>query len=651
MTPLSGTLSSASRLFSSSSSSSSTATSNSRSRGRTQISTLNTNSRTSSSSAVPATATPITVTRTTSSTESLPPINRSASFVPSGETMQRAGRSISEGRFRLPISFFGSGGKGTHRRQKSRDSTGRISTSSSVSMSTSASQNKGMPPPPPLPLPVPSLTGKSSSGFVLNADTGLTSTTLINVEQQCALYDRSLMRNSSATTTIDANDRLDGSSSSFKMITTQTIPLSLNVNDNGSQYTTSDQFHSGRRPAPIDIPMKSPTSPHMDSGIGSMGSSNTPTANGSPSHLAYSSRFSHRRGSDSFLFDMPLRAGPSGYAWNGTTGQSVSIKSASMSRDPRRHASERPYLNSGNHSRTTSDHSKSASCSTSPRHSNHSVVAVAGRFASPAIPALMAQDYAIDDRFDDINSTNSGSNTSNPLLSPASPDILGTSPPGVHAWRRRRSLTPGPISTHISPSVSYTAPLSAQYPLGANKTLSNPSLNDKQSESRLELWEARRQLRALGGLDELLAQPDATVKCTLTPVVCRDPYRLNPLNLRVEEEDEDDEDDEENEDDHALEDDHEDVFCVDGEEASLAMRPLGDPARAWWNRSLERHARTTKWTSEQRGKRSISENNNIFAIPSAAPMERAATLPRTAAAINNLLCKDDDLMAQNAFKQ
>jgi hypothetical protein len=440
--------------------------------------------------------------------------------------------------------------------------------------------------------------------------------------------------------------------SSFKMITTQTMPLSATANDK-SQYTTKHPYEhmsstqsttvqprSNRRPAPIAIPIKSPTSPQMDSGVGSMGNSNIPVTDGSPSHLTYSPRFSNRRGSDSFLFDMPLRAGPSGCAWDGNAAQSVSVNSASMSRDPRRHGSERPYLNRGN-GRTSSDNPRPASSASFCQH-HHSVVAVAGRFASPAISALLFQDSA-DNRFDDIDPSNN-----NTLLPPTSPDILGTSPPGVHAWRRRRSLTSGPISTHISPSVSNTAPLSAQYPLGGNKTLSNPSLNTKKSESRLELWEARRQLRAMGGLDELLAQPDATVKCTLTPVVCRDPYRLNPLNLRVEEEGEDDEDDEENENDHVTEDENEDIFCVDGEEA-LPMRPLGDPTQGWWNRSLERHAQTTKWTNEQKDKLFILQNN-LFVVPSAAPMERAATLPR-AAASNSLLCKDDDLMVHNSFKQ
>ncbi|RKP25837.1 hypothetical protein SYNPS1DRAFT_22283 [Syncephalis pseudoplumigaleata] len=567
MTPFHGGLS-ASRFF----------PSGSRHRSQRQSSALDNNN---SNNTDTTSAIPLATARTTGSTESLPPIAASPSVVPKGESMQRAGRSISEGRFRLPISLFGgssTGNKGAHRRQASRDSGHLSAAGSSHSRSTSSGRSKGQP-----------AATKSRTGFVLDTNASLTATTLVSVEQQCTLHDPSAC--------IDTGDKSD-------------------------------------HPSPA-----SPT--QLDSGIDSAGR----VAGGSPSphFVHHTPRLADRRGSDSFLFDMPLRAGPSGYAWSGAS-QSTSARSVAMARDPRRHGSDRPYLGK---SRAAIDAQRSAS-STSLRQ-QQSAMAVAGRFASPAIPALLAQASNNDDN-DNGNDTNVGGDTF--LLPPASPDILGTSPPGVHAWRRRRSLTPGPISTHINPSVSSTAPLSAHYPMGARSAPGQPAMSEK-SESRLELWEARRRLRALGGLDELLAQPDATVKCTLTPVVCRDAYRLDPLSLRVEEEDEDgdeDDDEEEEEDGHALEEDdeHDEIFSVDGEEA-FPMRSLADPAKAWWNRSShERRRQHAKYAGEQRCEQSASQGN--FPIPAAAPMERAATLPRAATA-GSLLCKDDELVARAAFKQ
>ncbi|KAI9599622.1 hypothetical protein BDF19DRAFT_419174 [Syncephalis fuscata] len=587
MAPLSGTLSAA-RLFST----------RSRRRSRANINSTDNNNITS------APSTPLMPTRTTGSTESLPPLTTSSSFVPTGETMQRAA--------------------GSHQRQISRDS-GNLSASSYLSMSASSSHSKGQ-----------SSARKNKSGFVLEADTGLTATTLINVEQQCALYDRPKNQSSTIIADIDKSEY----ASSFKMMTSHTLPMPLSAHRESlpsielydySQKTKpiKTSLRINNRPAPIAIPAKSSTSSDaMDSAVFS---ANTAKESGFPAHLTYSPHFQHRRGSDSFLFDMPLRAGPSGYPWNSNTPQP---EAAMMSRDPRRHGSERPYLSKSRVTIDTQPLGSASATNSAPLQQRHSVVAVAGRFATPAVPALLAA-------YDSTANPTDMCQNNDTLLPPTSPDILGTSPPGVHAWRRRRSLTPGPINTHISPSVSNTAPLSSQYPSSANKMHGNDSTN--QIRPRLELWEARRELRAMGGLDELLAQPDATVKCTLTPVVCRDPYRISPLNLRVEEEEEEDEE-ENGDNDEGVE--GEGIFFVDGEDA-LPMKPITSSTGLPWSHSWEHQHKNNSWTH---GQQDGAISRSYSAIPRAIAMEKSATLPR-AATSNSLLCEEDELSSFNALLQ
>jgi hypothetical protein len=119
----------------------------------------------------------------------------------------------------------------------------------------------------------------------------------------------------------------------------------------------------------------------------------------------------------------------------------------------------------------------------------------------------------------------------------------------------------------------------------------------------------------MGGLDEVLARPDATVKCTLTPIVCRDPSctHFSP-----------DPDTEEENNEAEEEDEDEVIFCTDGEEA-FPMKPIVETTGAWWSLDWKEQEQELKRADNQDGQ---PRSFNDLAIPSAISMERSATLPR-----------------------
>jgi hypothetical protein len=332
--------------------------------------------------------------------------------------------------------------------------------------------------------------------------------------------------------------------------------------ETATKADTTTSFSTRRRSKPIPIAV--------------------PSSHVSSRHTTYSPRFSNRYESDTFMDNFPLRHGPSGYAWpapNSGRGQPTTPISPMAPLPKTSHVSldttipENYWDSYEDHvDHEDSDYIESTAMS---RTATDGILIERGRHN------LADFDY-----------------TSDLATSFASPDILGTSPPGVHAWRRRRSLATATGSTFLSPleaSLSQGSPDQFVAPRSREpmQTGHNPSAIDsldnrreasihrarlsklavsdiayatdephqvsagrsnriddymstesmfntipvQQTEPRLELWEARRKLRAFGNLDAVLAQPNiATVRCTLTPALCRDALSDHPTLLEEEQE-------------------------------------------------------------------------------------------------------------------
>ncbi|RKP08248.1 hypothetical protein THASP1DRAFT_29944 [Thamnocephalis sphaerospora] len=328
--------------------------------------------------------------------------------------------------------------------------------------------------------------------------------------------------------------------------------------DNSPQPMTATTANVIRRSRPMPIAVPSTTSATMAASHGHRGS---------PAHTTYSPRFPRRRGSDSFLFDFPLRAGPSGHPWPSPAPASPNApQSPPLSALPTR--TQHAY-------RRARDSAISVTSSTDTG------------FGDYPIAASRMRRTITDETLLEVEDDSDGACPAQDAAPAceASTEILSTSPPGVHAWRRRRSLAvvdhsfltqqqQQPTSSandaslppwmHLDPEAQTGTRRDLSQALGrsvsesayarqnAYSTVFDPSAelfqpNDaswpddgddednvfaweemtrtaaQQQDARLELWEARHRLRSLGGLDAVLSRTDTTtVRCTLTPAVCRD---------------------------------------------------------------------------------------------------------------------------------